>query len=152
MRRRFGPVWAAMRMRDLVTGPKAEPSPLKGWEERAIAEGTLDREKLEKDNRMRSGWPMVNGLHMGAERGVGISGYGPAEEHLGALCEFVPMDSPSAGKPGRSSTSCAAGHGCRIRATMRGVYFPAGGPAGLAEFEQAVRGKNDDGGERQAAE
>lgn len=33
----------------------------------------------------------------------------------------------------------------------RVAYFPAGGPEGLDAFEQAVRGKNDDGGERQAA-
>jgi hypothetical protein len=147
----LGPVWAGMRMRDLVTGPKAEPSPLKGWEERAIAEGRMDREKLEKDNRMRSGWPMVNGLHMGAERGVGISGYGPAEEHLGALCEFVPMDSP-VWKAWKVEHELRGWPWLPDPGSMRGVYFPAGGPAGLEAFEQAVRGKNDDGGERQAAE
>ncbi|QKC83257.1 hypothetical protein [Mesorhizobium sp. NZP2077] len=145
----FGPVWAAIRMRDLVTGPKAQPGPLKGWEERAIAEGTLNREALEKGNRMRAGWPMVNALHFAAEtRGLGIHSFGPEEERLGKLCEFVPI-----------GTECweawKVEHDLRgwpwlpDPGTMRGVYFPAGGPGGLEAFEAALRGDHD---AQQAAE
>jgi len=147
----FGPVWAAIRMRDLVTGPKAEPSPLKGWEERAIAEGTLDRGTLEKGNRMRSGWPMVNALHFAAEtRGLGIHNFGPAEEELGKLCEFVPVGS----KVWEAWKACHDERGwpwLPDPGSMRGVYFPVGGPDGLDEFEQAVRGDHDASG-REAAE
>ncbi|WP_157014885.1 helix-turn-helix domain-containing protein [Mesorhizobium xinjiangense] len=35
---------------------------------------------------------------------------------------------------------------------QRVVYFPAGGPDGLSEFEAAMRGNSDDDGTRQAAE
>lgn len=147
----FGKVWAAMRMRDLVTGPKASPRSLKRWVERAIVEGRLDREKLEKDNRKSSGWPMVNDLHTGAERGDGIIRYGPVEEHLGSLCEFVPTGTDV-------WTAWKVEHELRgwpwlpDPGSMPGAYFPAGGPAGLEAFEQAARGKNDDDGERHAAE
>lgn len=144
----FGPVWAAMRMRDLVTGPKAQPAPLKGWELSAIENGRLTRETLEKDNRMRSGWPMVNGLHMGAERGVGISGYGEAEEELGKLCEFVPVDS-DVWKAWKVEHDLRGWPWLPDPGSMRGVYFPVGGPGGLEAFEQAVRGTHD---AQQAAE
>lgn len=145
----FGPVWAAIRMRDLVTGPKAQAGPLKGWEMRAIDEGRLDRDALEKGNRMRAGWPMVNALHHAAEtRGLGIHNFGPAEDELGKLCEFVPI-----------GTDCwdawKLEHERRgwpwlpDPGSIRGVYFPVGGPDGLSEFEQAVRGNHD---AQQAAE
>lgn len=147
----FGPVWAAIRMRDLVTGAKAEPSPLKGWEERAIADGKLDRATLEKGNLARAGWPMVNALHHAAEtRGLGIHDYGPEEEQLGKLCEFVPLG-------GVVWEAWKAEHERRgwpwlpDPGSMRGVYFPAGGPDGLEAFEQALRGNHDAGG-REAAE
>jgi hypothetical protein len=147
----FGPVWAGIRMRDLVTGPKAEPAPLKGWEERAIADGTLNRAVLEKGNLMRAGWPMVNALHFTAEtRGLGVHDFGPVEEALGKLCEFVPID-------GDCWNAWKAEHERRgwpwlpDPGSMRGVYFPAGGPDGLEAFEQALRGNHDAGG-REAAE
>jgi hypothetical protein len=147
----FGPVWAAIRMRDLVTGPKVEPTPLKGWELRAIAEGTLNRDALEKSNRMRSGWPMVNGLHYAAEtRGIGIHSFGPVEEQLGKLCEFVPIGS-ECWQAWKLEHELRGWPWVPDPGTMRGMYFPAGGPGNLAAFEQAVRGNNDAGG-REAAE
>ncbi|OBQ72381.1 hypothetical protein [Mesorhizobium loti] len=147
----FGPVWAAIRMRDLVTGPKAQPSPLKGWEERAIAEGTLNRDALERGNRMRTGWPMVNGLHLAAEtRGLGIHSFGPEEERLGKLCEFVPVDT-ECWEAWKLEHQLRGWPWLPDPGTMRGVYFPVGGPGGLEAFEQAVRGQHDAGG-REAAE
>ncbi len=147
----FGPVWAAIRMRDLVTGPKAEPHPLKGWEERAIADGRLDRDTLLRGNRMRSGWPMVNSLHFSAEtRGLGIHGFGAVEEALGKLCEFVPVDS-ECWRAWKLEHDLRGWPWLPDPGTMRGVYFPAGGPGGLEAFEQAVRGNHDADG-REAAE
>ncbi|WP_292477395.1 helix-turn-helix domain-containing protein [Mesorhizobium sp.] len=147
----FGPVWAAIRMRDLVTGPKVEPSPLKGWEERAVAEGRLDRTALEKGNLMRSGWPMVNALHFGAEtRGLGVHDFGPDEEALGKLCEFVPVGS-DVWNAWRAEHDRRGWPWLPDPGSMRGVYFPVGGPDGLEAFEQALRGNHDAGG-REAAE
>ncbi|RWO29592.1 MAG: hypothetical protein EOS10_22365 [Mesorhizobium sp.] len=145
----FGPVWAAIRTRNLITGPHAPASPLKAWEESAIANGRLDRETLEKGNRMRAGWPMVNALHQAAEtRGLGIHGYGAEEERLGKLCEFVPVGS-DVWKAWKLEHELRGWPWLPDPGTMRGVYFPAGGPAGLKAFEQAVRGTND---AQQAAE
>ncbi|MCA0025488.1 MULTISPECIES: helix-turn-helix domain-containing protein [unclassified Mesorhizobium] len=146
----FGPVWAAIRMRDLVTGPKAPPAPLKGWEERAITDGRLNRETLEKDNRMRAGWPMVNGLHRAAESAIGIHSFGPAEEQLGKLCEFVPVGT-ECWQAWKLEHEMRGWPWLPDPGAMRGVYFPAGGPGGLEAFEQAVRGNHDAGG-REAAE
>ncbi|TIQ78192.1 helix-turn-helix domain-containing protein [Mesorhizobium sp.] len=146
----FGPVWAAIRMRDLLTGPKAA-TPLKAWEERSLADGTmkLDRDALEKANRLRGGWPMVNALHQAAEtRGLGIHGFGPEEEHLGKLCEFVPTGS-EVWQAWKLEHELRGWPWLPDPGTMRGVYFPAGGPAGLEAFEQSVRGTND---AQQAAE
>lgn len=146
----FGPVWAAIRMRDLLTGPKAA-TPLKAWEERSLADGTmkLDRNALEKANRLRGGWPMVNALHQAAEtRGLGIHGFGPEEEHLGKLCEFVPIGS-EVWQAWKLEHELRGWPWLPDPGTMRGVYFPAGGPAGLQAFEQSVRGTND---AQQAAE
>ncbi|WP_292163235.1 helix-turn-helix domain-containing protein [Mesorhizobium sp.] len=147
----FGPVWAAIRMRDLVTGPKAQPAPLKGWEERAIADGTFDREALLKANQARSCWPMVNALHFSAEtRGLGIHNFGPDEEELGKLCEFVPIDC-DVWKAWKAEHERRGWPWLPDPGSMRGVYFPVGGPGGLEAFEQAVRGNHDAGG-REAAE
>lgn len=146
----FGPVWAAIRMRDLLTGPKAA-TPLKAWEERSLADGTmkLDRDALEKANRLRGGWPMVNALHQAAEtRGLGIHGFGPEEEQIGKLCEFVPTGS-EVWQAWKLEHEMRGWPWLPDPGTMRGVYFPAGGPAGLEAFEQAVRGIND---AQQAAE
>lgn len=80
----FGPVWGAIRMADLVTGPKAA-TPLKPWEERAIAEGALDRERTEREKRRRMGWPKVNAMDAAAEtRGVGVTA-----RHIRHLVETV---------------------------------------------------------------
>jgi hypothetical protein len=148
----FGPVWAAIRMRDLVTGAKAE-TPLKAWEERSLNDGTMKmgRETLEKLNRMRGGWPLVNALHLAAEtRALGIHGYGPEEERLGKLCEFVPVGS-DVWKAWKVEHEQRGWPWLPDPGSMPGVYFPAGGPAGLEAFEQAVRGNHDAGG-REAAE
>ncbi|MBN9272996.1 MAG: hypothetical protein J0J15_22690 [Mesorhizobium sp.] len=100
---------------------------------------------------MRSGWPMVNALHFSAEtRGLGIHGFGPAEEALGKLCEFVPVES-ECWKAWKLEHDLRGWPWLPDPGTMRGVYFPAGGPGGLEAFEQAVRGNHDAGG-REAAE
>ncbi|MER9130692.1 helix-turn-helix domain-containing protein [Mesorhizobium sp. M0768] len=148
----FGPVWAAIRMRDLVTGPK-QATPLKPWEERSLADGTmkLDRHTLEKANRLRGGWPMVNALDLAAEtRGLGIHGFGVEEEQIGKLCEFVPIGS-EVWQAWKLEHEMRGWPWLPDPGTMPGVYFPAGGPAGLEAFEQAVRGNHDASG-REAAE
>lgn len=146
----FGPVWGAIRMADLVTGPKAA-TPLKPWEERAIAEGALDRERTEREKRRRMGWPKVNAMDAAAEtRGVGVTAPKPDEVALGALMEAVPVGSPLLAE-WRAEFERQGWPWLPDPGRMPVIYFPAGGPDGLADFEKAVRGGHDGSG-RQAAE
>lgn len=147
----FGPVWAAIRMRDLMTGQKAFPV-LKGWEQRAIEDGTLGRESAERSARQNGGWPAVNAMHAKAgERGQGLYGHGAEEERLGKLCEFVPIDT-DCWSAWKVEHELRAWPWLPDPGTMRGAYFPAGGPGALDAFEAAIRGNQDDAGGREAAE
>lgn len=147
----FGPVWAAIRMREFVTGQKAFPT-LKPWELRAIENGTLDRDSAERSARQNGGWPAVNAMHAKAgERGLGLHGHGAEEERLGKLCEFVPVDT-DCWRAWRAYHDKQGWPWLPDPGTMRGAYFPAGGPERLGEFEAAIRGNQDDVGGREAAE
>lgn len=146
----FGPVWGAIRMADLVTGPKAA-TPLKPWEERAIAEGALDRERTEREKRRRMGWPKVNAMDAAAEtRGVGVTAPKPDEVALGALMEPAPVGSPLLAE-WRAEFERQGWPWLPDPGRMPVIYFPAGGPATLGEFEAAVRGGHD-GRRSEAAE
>jgi len=146
----FGPVWAARRARLLLGGPMA-PTPLKGWEERAIEAGTLSREAAEMSARRNGGWPVVNAMHdAAAQRGGGFSNPEPCDERLGKRCEFVPMDC-ECWRAWKAEHDRRGWPWLPDPGTMRGAYFPAGGPERLDEFEAAVRGEDDAGG-REAAE
>lgn len=151
----FGPVWGAIRMADLVTGPKAA-TPLKPWEERAIAEGALDRERTEREKRRRMGWPKVNAMDAAAEtRGVGVTAPKPDEVALGALMEPVPVGSPLLAE-WRAEFERQGWPWLPDPGRMPVIYFPAGGPATLGEFEAAIaaakEGQPDAGGACEAAE
>lgn len=132
----FGPVFAARRMRDLVTGPK-RATPLKDWELKAIEAGTLDRERTEKGNRQRGGWPEVNRLHELAAAGRGFTCFDQIDERLAAMCEFVPVGT-------ETWVAWKVEHELRgwpwlpDPGKVGGAYFPAGGPGGLPRFEAAV--------------
>ncbi len=144
----FGPVWGAVVVRDLLTVAPVI-SPLKAWEERAIEAGTLDRERTVRGNRARTGWPRVNAMYQSATAGRGIQ-FGEAETTLGAMTEFVVLDS----QLWRMwETEFELRGWPWLPAPGRGAYLPVGGPAGLEAFEAAIkRGKQDDGDEREAAE
>jgi len=138
----FGPVWGAIRMADLVTGPKAA-TPLKAWEVRAVEEGTIDRVRTERENRRRGGWPKVNAMDAAAEtRGVGVTAPKPDEVALGALMEPVPVGSPLLAE-WRAEFERQGWPWLPDPGRMPVIYFPAGGPATLGEFEAAVRGGHD---------
>jgi hypothetical protein len=149
----FGPVWSAIRMRDLVTGQK-QPTPLKAWEQQAVREGRLELEMLERSKRANSGWPAVNGMHeRAATRGGGVSGFGATEERLGKITEFVPIDT-EIWEAWRLEHELRGWPWLPDPGGMGGAYFPKGGPHGLADFEAAVKagkGGEDDGGRSQAA-
>jgi len=146
----FGPVWAARRARLLLGGPMVQ-TPLKAWEERAIEAGTLSREAAETSARRNGGWPVVNAMHeAAAQRGNGYSNPDPVDEKLGKLCEFVPVDC-DCWRAWKAEHERLGWPWLPDPGTMRGAYFPAGGPERLSKFEAAVRGEDDAGG-REAAE
>lgn len=146
----FGKLWQAARFKQLVTGVKA-PIPAPTLHQRtAIESGLLDEASLRLERHARYGWPQVNAMHERARMtGQGVT-VAAQLEPLGELMEAVQVGSdlwlawqaaherrgwPWLPDPGR----------------LEWVWFPAGGPDGLAQFERAVRGNEHDG-RPQAAE
>lgn len=151
----FGALFGGVRMRALLRPPGPLPKPslfIASLIERDDAVGR--RERLA--HQARNGWPSVNRMHDAAANGKPI-GVAPELEWLKGLMAPVRVGSvdwnawreehekrgwPWLPDPGRQEW----------------VYMPAGGPAGIAAFDEAVkRGRdheetNADGHERHAAE
>ncbi|WP_181180094.1 helix-turn-helix domain-containing protein [Mesorhizobium sp. B2-1-3A] len=148
----FGKAWGARRAALLLAGSGPLPEP-KGFSAKLISEGGELGRREELSRQATYGFPEVSRMHQLAADGKGWTlrpEVEPAETVLALMAAVrVGSDEYRAWKalhdergwpwlpdPGRQEW----------------VYFPVGGPDGLEAFEQAVRGKNDDGGERQAAE
>ncbi len=163
----FGPVWAGIRALALLNGPEHVDVPLdvrdrvkqtfealrRASEARAMAylagKGiSLDQggelifpegfEAAERGRReLESGYPAVNRLHkmaLGFERGAEDARF----QALAELCEAVPV--------GSEVFELWRDHHARMNwpfvpdaGSMRVVYFPKGGPAGLEQFAIAAR-------------
>ncbi len=152
----FGKVWGALRFCELLAPPGPLPKPTRFLADLMAEPGEKgQRERLA--HQARYGWRSVNTMHDLAARGSGLS-LPPDRlwlEPLAAQFEAVRVGSdlwqawqalhaargwPWLPDPGRQEW----------------VYFPAGGPDGLDEFERALESRrgeagNDDGG-REAAE
>jgi len=147
----FGKIWGAIRLWWLLQAPSPLPK-ASVFLERLLGEDSPSGHRERLAHQARHGWPLVNNMHRHAANGAGISI--PRElaslEAIAASFEKVRVGSdlwreweaahvargwPWLPDPGRQEW----------------VYFPAGGPAGLEAFEQAVRGNHDAGG-REAAE
>lgn len=148
----FGKAWGARRMAVLLAGSAALP-PAKGFSAQLIEQGGEMGKREELSRQANHGFPEVNWMHQLAADGKGTTlrpDVEPGEAVLALMAAYrVGSEEYLAWKalhdergwpwlpdPGRQEW----------------VYFPAGGPAGLEAFEQAVRGKNDDAGGREAAE
>jgi hypothetical protein len=147
----FGPVWSGLRMEFLVTEPPAEgPKPSAYMAEQLSRDDDSGRQ-ARLARQATHGWPMVNRIHDRAADRKGVSVGVERAERLKGLMEAVPVGSdvyaawriwhermgwPWLPDPG----------------SMRVVYFPAGGPERLSEFEAAVRGAGHDGDRCEAAE
>ncbi|MER9901621.1 helix-turn-helix domain-containing protein [Mesorhizobium sp. M0130] len=142
----FGPVWGAVRARELLTPPAAAPPPSAFMAELMARDDDSGRQ-ARLTRQATYGWPTVKRMHEGAENRRGIT-VAPELEALATLMEPVKVGSDL-------WTEWRAYHEQRgwpwlpDPGQMPVVYFPAGGPAGLEAFEQAVRGTND---AQQAAE
>ncbi|MCF6126051.1 helix-turn-helix domain-containing protein [Mesorhizobium sp. M7A.F.Ca.CA.001.07.2.1] len=145
----FGKLWQAARMKQLLTGPKAAMPPMTRFQQDAIAAGTMDGEALQLERQAKHGWPAVNAMHDRARFGGGVT-VAATLQPLAEMMEQVrvgtdrwtewEVEHHRRGWPWLP----APGH-------VEWVWMPAGGPAGLETFEQAVRGNHDAGG-REAAE
>lgn len=133
----FGPVWAAVRMAELLLVEPQKPRHISKFIADLIAQGgpAAEREKL---NLLREyGWPKVKHWHQQATDRRGMT-VGPRFAAVADLMEPVPVN-------GELWQVWQAEHEARgwpwipDPGQMRVVYFPTGGPAGLEAFETAVR-------------
>lgn len=132
----FGPLWMAARLKKLMAGPSARPTPLTAFEAAMVAEGRADRDALEREKRAKSGWPEINRMHEEAAHGRGVT----VSLALKALAERmvpVPVGSPVFSawqvEHDRQGWPWLPGTG-----DQPVVYFPAGGPDALEAFGLAV--------------
>jgi hypothetical protein len=146
--RPFGKLWGAVRMRRLVTQrPLPAPPPPRAQAE-LLAEDSDRGRQARLDRQAAHGWPAVNFMHEQAANRRGIS-VAAGDEWLGELCEAVQAGAAfrAAWKDEHSRRGWPwPGEFDRVE----WVYFPAGGPDGLAAFEAKVRGH--DGDRQEAAE
>ena len=181
--RPFGPGWASLRFRALLGGPVelGDPDVTRAKREAnyqasrqmlgaAKAEATYRNmgheigaggellfpddfeERMWRAHVVANGYPEVNRLDKAASEGRSLpapEGFDPVAQLMEAVpvglqtwkawqAEFERRHWPWLPSPGKQPV----------------VFFPVGGPEGLAVFEQAIRdeGMGDDGGTRQAAE
>lgn len=144
----FGRLWGAVRMRRLLTdGPHPLPAPPRAQAD-LLAEDSERGCQARLERQARLGWPSVNFMHEQATNRKGIS-VPAADEWLSGLTEQVHV----------ASELRAAWKAEHLRRgwpwpsefdRVEWIWFPAGGPEGLEEFERKVRGH--DGDRQQAAE
>lgn len=137
----FGPVWSAVRMRTLLTVPPAEAPPAKGFMAALLAQDDAKGRQARLTRQAAHGWPSVIRMQEQAENRRGIT-VAPECEALAALMEPVTVRGDVWGQ-------WLAEHEKRgwpwlpDPGQMPVVYFPVGGPGGLEQFEQALRGDHD---------
>lgn len=140
----------ALALYQALLCPPGPLSPLTASERAMIASGAFSEASIVAEKRRKFGWPKANFLLSAMAHGQGMT-MAATREALGRrLTQSVRVGSelweawraeherrgwPWLPDPGRQDW----------------VSFPAGGPGGLAAFEQAVREAGDDGGGRQAA-
>jgi len=145
-------MWGAIRMADLARGPGLLPAP-RGFVAQLIEQGGEMGERERLRHQATHGWPKVRRMDEAAANWRGWT-VAPSDAALESLAEgfeqvrvggdfwkawqalFESSGWPWLPDPGRQEW----------------VYFPAGGPERLSEFEAAIRGNEDDAGGREAAE
>lgn len=123
----FGPVWSGWCIGRFVQGVENP-------------DGTTDAER----------WPLVDALYRKARLGQGHR-FSERWHSLKPMMEAVPVNSPCF-EDWRLEYERRAWPWIPDPGSQPVVYFPAGGPGALSEFEAAVRGTRDDAGGREAAE
>ena len=141
----FGPLWAADRIALLLRGPAEIPPPSSAFLRRLVEQDDSAGRKARLERQARYGFPKVRIMDERADhrRGVTVE---PWVERLAPLMEPVPV-------------GCATFEDWRAEFEKRGwpwlpdpggqpgVFFPAGGPARMDDFEAAARSQAPNGDE-----
>lgn len=148
----FGKMWSAIRLARLLQpcGPLPRPG---GFIANLIEQGGEAGQREQLAHQARHGWRDVNAMHDRAanRHGLTVLAHHTSLEAIAAAFEQVRVGS-------ERWDAWQAEHIARgwpwlpDPGAQDWVYFPAGGPEGLNDFEAAVRGIDDDGGGREAAE
>jgi len=149
--RPFGPIWAAICLRDLLLNPpQPSPSPTLAFIRALVArdDETGRRERLKR--QADHGWPSVRGWYGQAEHRRGFTAR-PDDAWLATLMAPVPVDSELM-TAWRAEFERRGWPWLPDPGSMRVVYFPASGPDALDAFEQALRQEcGDDAGRSEEA-
>lgn len=143
MARPFGKTWCAVRLGWLLQPPEQLPKPT-SFLEKLMADESPTGHDERLAHQARYGWPMVNRMHSQADNGseTHIPPNMLALEAVASSFEQVRIGTPL-------WTAWEAEHRRRgwpwlsSSGDRQVSYFPAGGPAGLAAFEEAVSGVRD---------
>lgn len=132
----FGLAWGAARMASLLAGPTGPKPQLTKVERMLIERGEWTAEQVIADKRVRTGWPDVNAMHEQAEGQRG-SHVAPRFAAMQDVMEAVPIGTP-AFAAWQAHHAAMGWPWIPEPGGLREVWFPRGGPAGLAAFEAAV--------------
>lgn len=147
----WGPHWAGVCHRDLLTVAPIPPPPPPSEFLRRLVDEDSDAGRAERLRRQADyGWPAVKRWHEAAanRRSIAIA---PQDVWLANLMEFVPLVSPVF-EAWRAEYERRGWPWLPDPGGMKGVFFPAGGPEALDAFEAAIRGTGNDGDRCEAAE
>ncbi len=149
----FGKLWQAARIKTLFAGPTGPTPVLTRIESRMVEGGSFTEEQLIADKRVRTGFPSINVMHEKAMHRQGVT-VSTALEPLAEMMEVVRVGSER-WEEWRAEHQARGWPWIPDPGRQEWVYFPAGGPDGLKDFEAAIRAyeaKGNDDGAQQAAE
>ncbi|MBB2973962.1 helix-turn-helix domain-containing protein [Mesorhizobium sp. RMAD-H1] len=144
----FGKLWGARVYQRLLSGVQRPCPPLTAFEQRMVDDGTADKGALLLEKQARSCWPAVSEMFNRAATGQGVA-VSSSLQPLADAFEVVRVG-------GELWRAWQAEHERRGWPWMpdpgrqQWVYLPAGGPDALSDFEAALRGIGNDGGQRKA--
>lgn len=139
--RPFGPIWCIERFSHLFNDPA--PPIFAGWERIMIQEKPEREAQFVREKRAKYGWPAVNRLHDLASQRQGVMVSSRLEDFK-PMTEAVPVAS-ALFEDWRKYHEIKGWPWIPDSGNQPVVYFPVGGPAALKDFEQAIRGKQNDG-------
>lgn len=134
--RPFGPLWAALVMRELLGEPQPAPAPSSRFLADLVARDN-DAGRAERLRRQAVyGWPTVNRWFSSADSRKGFAAR-PEEQPLAELTEPVPVDSKQMAA-WKAEFDRRGWPWLPDWGGMRVVYLPKGGPQGLSDFQEAL--------------